>query len=216
LLQSEQMIRFLQQLGHDWIAAIALLAQALIFLLQAGIFAWQALILRRHAKTLEEHTATAKLIKEALDHQETVLNTQSDIMSRQLELQRQIDEKAEREIVFSSVIKVQAGLEALARRLGRIQLSTVTGQDRAEVSDLFNRLAGSVAECLKALMIAIHVGDEEKNPLAAFCNDVADLPETGDPAKDTKPVIELRDRYKGMIFSGKVGALARTRKRGDA
>ena len=55
-----------RQLGHEWVAAIALSIQALIFLLQAGIFAWQALILRRHATTLEEHTATAKLIKEAL------------------------------------------------------------------------------------------------------------------------------------------------------
>jgi hypothetical protein len=209
------MICLLQQLGHEWVAAIALLAQAFIFLLQAGIFAWQALILRRHAKTLEEHTATAKLIKEALDHQETVLNTQSDIMSKQLELQRQIDEKAEREIVFSSVINVQTDLEALARRLGRVQLSTVTGQDRAEASDIFNRLAGSVTECHKAIVMALHLGDEEKEPFVAFCNDVSALPETGDPAKDLKPVTELRDKYKGMIFSAKVGMLARTRKRDD-
>lgn len=197
------------QIGHEWVAAIALSIQALIFLLQAFIFAWQALILRRHATTLEEHTATAKLIKEALDQQKTVLNTQSEIMSKQLELQRQVDEKAEREVLFGSVIKVQVDLETLARRLQRVQLSTVTGQDRADASDLFNSLAGSVAECRKALLVAIHVGPEEKKPFVDFCDDVASVPETGDPAKDLKPVVDLREKYKGI--SRKLGMLAKRR-----
>ena len=87
----------------EWIAAIALSIQGLIFLLQAAFLAWQAAILRRHAATLEKHTEiagtqaeTAALIGKALDQQGKILAEQTEIMDAQFKFQRTVEMKAER------------------------------------------------------------------------------------------------------------------------
>ena len=204
----------MRNLGPEWIAAIALSAQALIFLLQAGFLWWQASILRRHATTLEEHTKisdtqaeTLKLIASASEQQGRVLAEQTKIMDEQFKFQRKVDAKVERGNLFTLVIEAQTSLEGLVSRLSRLQQSNLTQEDSLELSQSFDMLVQNITACQKAVFIAIHLSAEEKKYYLAYGHDLGTLNQSGNIAEDFRNADALRGKYRDLLFSSRLGQL---------
>jgi hypothetical protein len=199
--------------GPEWIAAIALLIQALIFAVQAGFFYWQAKILRRHAATLEEHTniagaqaKTAELIGQALDQQGKVLAEQTKIMDEQFKFQHRVDARIEKGNLLNRVVEVWSCLGGLVAMLTTLQHSIPSQADQHDVTAGFSSLAGAVTELQKAVVMAIHISDAQRLYFAEFCHDLA-FDSTGDPVKDLKQLDALKSKYDNATFYSKLRSL---------
>jgi hypothetical protein len=199
----------MKPLGPDWVAAIALSIQALIFLLQAAILWWQGRILRRHASTLEKHTEiagaqaeTAKLIGQALDQQGKVTDAQVKIMAAQFEFQRAIEAKSDRERVFDAALELRATLAGLKGVLGRPQApgSTLSTQAGDEIASAWNRLKKATFPCQKALLTSAHLSNGQREYFTRFVIEVAGLQGTNNFVKDLENVKILEDKYDQTIF----------------
>jgi hypothetical protein len=200
----------MRNLGADWIAAIALSIQALIFLI---FLWWQDRILHRHAATLEEHTKiagsqakTAELIGQALAQQGKILAEQTSIMDKQFKFQRKVDAQAERATVLTLVVAVQGRLVTLDSKLSRAT-SSATPEYRQEVNRHFDALAGAVYECHKAVFLSLHLTEAQKKFFLAYCDDLAALNQTGNNVKDFHNVRTLKDKYGDPLFSIRLGSL---------
>jgi len=203
--------------GPEWIAAIALSIQALIFLLQAAFLGWQARILGRHAATLETNTEivgaqaeTLKLIGQALDQQGKILAEQTKIMDEQVKFQRSVDARVEKGNLLNLVVEVQSKLEWLASTLSALQQSASSQEDQRNLSNRFDRLAVAVTECQKAVLMAIHLSDSQRKYFVAYCADLATLNPTGNVAEDSKHVGALRAQYGGPTFFIQLGSLTKS------
>ena len=199
----------------EWIAAIALSIQALIFLLQAVFLGWQATILRRHAATLERHTEiagtqaeTAKLIGKALDQQGKVLDEQTKIMDEQFKFQRTIELKAERVQVFDALMRLHVSFKALLSTLSEVQLSNYTQAMQDRVRSDWRRMQEDLLPCTKAIHTSIHMSPQERDYFMGYVRGVADLTESSDIRKAIQNVNALEAKYKD--FAGKMFAAART------
>jgi len=208
----------MNRLSPDWIAALALSLQAIIFLLQAAIFWWQASILSRHAATLEKHTEiagkqeeTAARIGEVLKQQGELLHEQTKIMERQLELQRRIEEKSEREKVFDLVINLEEKVSSLASKLSRVQLSDVTQEDRRDVALRFEDLDRANSECRKSLFTAIHLSEDEKKHFLDRCTRLSALQYTGNMSADFQRVKAVEIKDLDSVSYMRMGKLAQTK-----
>lgn len=206
----------------EWVAALALIIQALFLFLQ-----W--LILLKHGHTMEEHaevaqrhsevaqkhaeiaqkqSETAALIGKALDQQGSILDEQTKIMNEQLTFQRQMATQAERTAIMNLVINVQGRLIVLDAQLARMTSSSTPG-DRQQANRLFDELAGAVSECQKTVFLSLHLTERQEKYFAAFCEALASLASTGDNAKDFKSVHALKEKYGDLAFYATLGSLGR-------
>ncbi len=201
------------RLGAEWIAAIALSIQAVIFLLQAGFLCWQATILRRHATTLEKHTEiadvqaeTAKLIGQALDQQGKVLTDQTTIMGGQFSFQQKLATQAERTNVRNLIVAVHGRLVILDSKLSRATFAH-TAEFRQDVDRHFDALAGAVYGCQKQVSVSIHLTEPQKKYFLAYCDSLASLHATGNNNQDFDQVRSLKDKYEDDSFSRMIESL---------
>jgi hypothetical protein len=151
----------------EWVAAIALLIQAVILWLQARI-------LTKHGKTMEEHTEiartqaiTAELIGKALNQQEKILADQTQIMDEQFKFQRRIEAQAERRKVYEALFEVHTKLTTF------IQTSS-KGDGFAERKAWANFLM-SINPCQKEVVTSIHLSDAERQYFQRYLHDVIGL-----------------------------------------
>ena len=189
----------------EWIAAIALSIQGLIFLLQAAFLAWQAAILRRHAATLEKHTEiagtqaeTAALIGKALDQQGKILAEQTEIMDAQFKFQRTVEMKAERVGVLNSLVQLHVSFKLLLSTLSEVQLSNyghdMQMQDRVRAS--WHRMHEDLLPCTKAIHTSIHMSPKERDYFMGYVRDLANLSESSDVRKAIQNVNACDAKYK--------------------
>jgi hypothetical protein len=194
----------------EWVAAFALLIQAIILIIQAKI-------LGRHAETMEEHTGiagsqakTAELIGQALDQQGKILAEQTTIMDEQAKFQRSVDARVEKGNLINLVIEVQSSLQQLALKLSRLQPSAVSQEDQADLAGCFNTLAGAVTECQKAVLMAIHLSDSQRKFFVGYCHDLATLDSTGNVIEDLKQAGALRAKHEGKAFFAELARLTKS------
>jgi hypothetical protein len=194
----------------EWVAALALLIQAMILIIQAKI-------LGRHAETMEEHTGiagsqakTAELIGLALDQQGKILAEQTTIMDEQVKFQRSADARVEKGNLLNLAVEVQSRLERLASTLSGLQQSAISQEDQHDVADRFDRLAVAVTECQKAVLMAIHLSDEQRKYFSDYCHDLATLDPTGNMVEDFKRVDALKAKHGGSTFFIKLGSLTKS------
>ena len=189
----------------EWIAAIALSIQALIFLLQAAFLAWQASILRRHAAILEEHTEiagtqadTAVLIGKALDQQGKILDEQAKIMGEQFKFQRAAMAQADRQQVFAALLSLRESLHMLIAKVeepGERYPPRVAEEQRMQAALLTQTLP-----IQSAFISSVHFTPEEKNYCGRFVVDVVDAV-SGDnlPARIPK-MKQIQQKYAESDF----------------
>jgi hypothetical protein len=122
---------------------------------QAVFLYLQARILGRHASTLEENKEIMKTQAETLTLIGQALNQQGRIMGEQADFHRSVDARVEKGSLLNLVLDAQTGLEQLSSMLSGLQQSVTSQQDRHNVSDCFDSLAGSVTQCQKAVLMAI-------------------------------------------------------------
>jgi hypothetical protein len=194
----------------EWVAALALLIQAIILVIQAKI-------LGRHAETMEEHTGiagsqakTAELIGQALDQQGKILAEQTTIMDEQVKFQRSADARVEKGNLLNLVVEVQSSLERLTSALSGLQQSAISQEDQHNMADRFDRLAVAVTECQKAVLMAIHLSDEQRKYFSDYCHDLATLDSTGNMVEDFKHVDALKAKHGGSAFFTKLGSLTKS------
>jgi len=187
----------------EWIAAIALSIQALIFLLQAAFLAWQAAILRRHAATLEKHTEiagtqaeTAALIGKALDQQGKILAEQTEIMDAQFKFQRTVEMKAERVGVLNSLVQLHNSFKLLLSALSEVQLSNYTHEMQDRVRASWHRMHEELLPCTKAIHTSIHLSPKEREYFMGYVRDLANLSESSDVRKAIQNVNACDAKYK--------------------
>jgi hypothetical protein len=174
----------------EWVAAIALLIQAVILFLQFKI-------LRRHAETMEEHKTiagtqaeTAKLIGQALTQQ-------SKILDEQFNFQKRLAAQAERGRVFDVVLELRSRVVSLLSLLSSTpgyQLTSPESREKQEFA--WNRLEESILPCEKALITSIHLSPEERNYFLGFAQAVDALKHTNDVSKELQDLRGIEDRYK--------------------
>jgi hypothetical protein len=194
----------------EWVAALALLIQAIILIIQAKI-------LGRHAETMEEHTGiagsqaeTAELIGQALDQQGKILAEQTTIMEEQAKFQRSVDARVEKGNLLNLAVEVQSSLERLASTLSSLQQSAISQEDQHNVADRFDRLAGAVNECQKAVLMAIHLSDSQRKFFTGYCHDLATLDSTRNVIEDFKRVDAIRAKHGGKPFFAELARLTKS------
>lgn len=165
------------------------------------------------AELLKVHTAqaeTAKLIGQALNQQGTVLDEQTKIMAKQFELQRRAETKAERNRLFTAMLDMQGSFVALERRLSRIQLSNFTSEDSADVARYFAELNEDAVTCMKELLIAVHVSQEEQEYFGTYSRRLWALQYTADIRKALDDVQAVKTSTPNIVFHLRLGELAKT------
>jgi cellulase/cellobiase CelA1 len=141
----------------EWVAAVALLIQAVILWLQARI-------LRRHGMTMEEHAgiaktqaATAELIGKALEQQGTVLAGQAKLTEEQYRFQRRIEAQAARSEIYKALLALNTTIDMLIR----------TGSQNPRAVEMekqvFSTLIDSTVACQNILITGIHLTSEDKD-----------------------------------------------------
>src|ERR1700758_579460 len=131
---------FLGDVRLETIAAIALLIQALMPWLLGRI-------LSRHRQTMELQTETAKLIGHALEQQ-------IRIMDEQVEFQRRIEAKIEREKIFGAVLRLQAKVVDLTAELSpQLPMGTAISavEEQRPIDHKWIRLEDAISPCLTGL-----------------------------------------------------------------
>jgi hypothetical protein len=88
----------------------------------------------------------------------------------------------------------------LNQRLSRIQLSNFTDNDSAEVNLRFENVQQKAVECMKALLIAVHISKEEKQFFSKHARKLADLRYVGDIRKALEDVRRLESMRMTQSF----------------
>jgi hypothetical protein len=174
----------------EWVAAIALLIQAVILFLQFKI-------LGRHAETMEEHKTiagtqaeTAKLIGKALTQQ-------GKILDEQFKFQKRLAAQAEREKVFDLVLELRSRVVALLSLLSSTPVYQLTSPESREQQEFaWNQLGNAILPCEKALITSIHLSSEEKNYFLGYAQAVDALKHTNDVSKELGELRGIEDQYK--------------------
>jgi len=200
----------MRTLGADWIAAIALSIQALIFLI---FLWWQDRILGRHAETLEEHTKisgsqakTAELIGEALGQQGRILAEQTKIMEEQFSFQQRVTMQLETMNVLKFVIAAHRQLVLLDSKISR-GTAYPTAEFRQDVERHFDDLAGAVYECQQAILLSFHLTADQKTYFLSYCDDLATLTPTGNNGQDREKVHPVNEKYRNALIAANMESL---------
>jgi hypothetical protein len=188
------MLQFLRSLVEplrkpEWVAAIALLIQAVILFLQAKI-------LSRHADTMEEHkqiagaqAKTAELIGQALRQQSSILDDQS-------KFQKRLAAQAERDKVFGLVRELRSSVVVLTRLCSVTPIHQSNDpENREKQESAWNRLEDAILPCQKALITSIHLSSEEKNYFLGYAQAVRTLKHTNSMADDYPGLRDLENSY---------------------
>lgn len=157
----------------EWVAAFALLIQAIILIIQAKI-------LGRHADTMEEHTKiagtqakTAELIGQALGQQGKILTEQTKIMDALFKFQRAAMAQADRQEVFSALISIRSSLHML---IAKIQEPGERYEPRvAEELRMQAALVAAIFPVQNAFISSVHLTSEEKDYFGRYIVDVCDV-----------------------------------------
>jgi len=180
----------------EWVAAVALLIQAVILWLQARI-------LRKHGKTMEEHAGiakaqatTAELIGKALTQHEKILADQTRLMQEQFSFHRTTVAQVERVKIYSAVLELHTNIKRLAELI----------EETPRNSELENRawfkLVMAVPPCQEVVLTSIHLTPEERGYFAAdYLDDAANL--VAGATYNTTTLREFIIRYKDfprMLF----------------
>jgi hypothetical protein len=180
----------------EWVAAVALLIQAVILWLQARI-------LRKHGKTMEEHAgiardqaSTAELIGKALEQHAKILSEQSKLTEAQFKFQRMIEVHAAREKVYDQLFALHSSVLLLISKI------TSPGQrypDRlAEELMAQGQLLAAIAPTYKASLISLHLTDEEKYYFKRYTDDLGKIV-TNDLQGQTQPLKDFIAKYKDVF-----------------
>jgi hypothetical protein len=162
----------------EWIAAAALLIQAFILWLQSRI-------LTRHAGTMEKHVDIAKTQAEIAKSIGNALSQQGVIMEGQLNFQKMVEAKAEREKVFDVVLDLRARFVRLHTTLGSIPVAAgISAGTREKLDFDWDRLEEALLPCLKALITSIHISAAERNYFIQYAQSVDAMKRTNDISKD--------------------------------
>jgi hypothetical protein len=203
----------MRRLGPEWIAAIALSIQALIFAVQAGFFYWQARILGRHAATLEEHTKiagsqvkTAELIGQALDQQGKILAEQTKIMAAQFNFQRKVVEQSERMRILDQLVDLNLKVNSLLALL--LSVSNYTDAVDERVKAKWADLTDQLLRCKKELDSSIHITGAEKDYFLSYVLDVNQLEQGGDFREHIVKSKAIQSKHKDV--TAKIFAAAKT------
>jgi hypothetical protein len=154
----------------EWVAAVALLIQAVILFLQFRI-------LRGHGETMKEHAGIAKgqantadLIGKALERHATILDEQTKLTNAQFEFQRRVEAHASREKVYDQVLELNrlvivmiAKLESPGQRYD---------QRVAEEHILKSELIAAILPTQKATVTSPYLTEKEKDYFRRYVLDL--------------------------------------------
>ena len=180
----------------EWVAAVALLIQAVILWLQARI-------LRRHGKTMEEHAriakdqaATAELIGRALEQHAKILGDQTKITERQFKFQRTIESYAGREKVYDALLELRASVAML---ISKIESPGDRYEPRvAEEMMAQTEVVAAILPVQKAVLTSPHLTHEEKEYFRGYTSDLATILATNLQGR-AQPLKEFTAKYKDIL-----------------
>ncbi len=173
----------------EWVAAIALLIQAIILWLQARI-------LHKHGETMKEHVGiaqsqatTAELIGKALTQHEKILADQTAIMQEQFHFHRTTVAQVERAKIYIAVLELHTNIQRLAN------LIEETPRNSEMENRVWFKLLKAVPPCQEVVFTSIHLTPEERAYFGdRYLSDAADLSEG--TTFNTKTLREFVSKYK--------------------
>jgi hypothetical protein len=192
----------------EWIAAGALLIQAVILIVQSKI-------LGRHAETMEKHTEiagtqakTAELVGKALEQQGKILGDQTKIMEEQFKFQRRLEEKAERVRIVDQLTELFIAVKSFSAMLDRV--SEYTQEVGAKVTEKESLVTQSALGCIKELQSSIHITTAERQYFMEYVLAVNGVPtSTASTFREcTAGLKALETKYKDVL--SKLSAAAHT------
>jgi hypothetical protein len=180
----------------EWVAAVALLIQAIILGLQAKI-------LRKHGSTMEEHAgiakaqaATAELIGKALNQQEKILADQTKIMGAQFSFQRRIEAQAAREKVYDSILTLQSSVSLLISKItspGERYAPRVAEEQMAQAA-----VKAAILPVQKATITSLHLTEEENEYFTNYTLDLVQIL-SSDLQGNVGKLREFEVKYKDIL-----------------
>ena len=181
----------------EWVAAVALLIQAVILWLQARI-------LRKHGRTMEEHAGvakaqaiTAELIGNALQQHATILGEQAKLTEAQFKYQRWVVAQAAREKVYDYMLALYSSVSTLIATVEApgMRLPPRISQEMTAQANVVNALLPAQ----KATLTCAHLTTEERDYFRQYTLDFAKtLPQTDLPTVIPK-LKEINEKYKEFL-----------------
>lgn len=157
----------------EWVAAAALLIQAVILWLQARI-------LRKHGRTMEAHAGIAKnqattadLIGKALERHATILDEQKKLTDAQFEFQRRVEAHVSWAKVYDQVLDLNRAVTMMIAKLE--SPGDRFPQRVAEEHMLQAELVAAILPAQKATMTSYHLTAEEKTYFRQYTRELQEI-----------------------------------------